>query len=296
MKKLIFTIAFISWGINCFSQTVQSYLDSANMVMVLGDTMKIHYLNKAINLQPNNPELYSKRAYIKQHTRTPDGKKIDHEGAIRDLTEAIKLDSKNSYYYRERALNKFRISNYSGAIIDISKAIEISPENAYYYDLRGGYKEKKNDFYGALSDYTKAIQLAPETCEYYESRGNLYLDLEKFEKAITDYSKGISIAKTSNCFYNSEKIKKHFLSRIYNNRAFCKYVVDDLFGCISDCNMVITLSNDLPSYFSSKDVALIYIGLSKIELGKKEEGCLSLSKAGELGNEQAFEYIKEYCQ
>ena len=30
-------------------------------------------------------------------------------------------------------------------------------------------------------------------------------------------------------------------------------------------------------------------------MGLKSEGCLSLSKAGELGNARAYAVIKEYC-
>ncbi len=37
-------------------------------------------------------------------------------------------------------------------------------------------------------------------------------------------------------------------------------------------------------------------GLCKIKLGEKESGCLDLSKAGELGYDDAYDKIKELCQ
>lgn len=36
-------------------------------------------------------------------------------------------------------------------------------------------------------------------------------------------------------------------------------------------------------------------GICNNFLGLKENGCLDLSKAGELGHEEAYEAIKEYC-
>lgn len=295
MKNLFLINFVILFYVNCFSQTVQSYLDSASMVRVVGDTMKIHYLNKAIKLQPNNPELYLERAYAKEYTRTKYNNGLDHEGAINDLSIAIKLNPKNEVYYERRAYNNFMISNRKEAIVDMSKAIEIAPNNAEYYNSRGQYKEREEDFYGALNDYSKAIELEPKVCYHYKFRGNLYFDLEKFEKANLDYSTGINLAKKKDCFPN-EIQEKMFLSELYKNRALCKYILEDLYGCISDCNTLLKISKDFTLLSTYKEDAFIYIGLSKIELGKKEEGCLSLSKAGELGSENAFEYIKEFCK
>jgi hypothetical protein len=42
--------------------------------------------------------------------------------------------------------------------------------------------------------------------------------------------------------------------------------------------------------------SLFFIGLSHINNGDKDEGCIYLSKAGELGYLKAFEAIKKNCQ
>ena len=39
-----------------------------------------------------------------------------------------------------------------------------------------------------------------------------------------------------------------------------------------------------------------YFYFSKLKLGQKESGCLDLSRAGELGYNEAYEAIKKYCQ
>ena len=36
-------------------------------------------------------------------------------------------------------------------------------------------------------------------------------------------------------------------------------------------------------------------GVCKINLGNKDSGCLDLSRAGELGSENAYEFIADLC-
>jgi hypothetical protein len=42
-------------------------------------------------------------------------------------------------------------------------------------------------------------------------------------------------------------------------------------------------------------LAYYHRGLAKILSGQKDNGCLDLSKAGDLGLAEAYESIKEYC-
>ena len=57
---------------------------------------------------------------------------------------------------------------------------------------------------------------------------------------------------------------------------------------IQDFNLAIELNP------KSSD-AYLYRGMSKIDLGDKEGGCLDYSKAGELGNTNAYNLIKRNC-
>jgi len=59
-------------------------------------------------------------------------------------------------------------------------------------------------------------------------------------------------------------------------------------GSIQDFNKTIELNPKLTEAYSGR-------GVAKIVLGQKDSGCLDLSKAGELGFEKAYQYIKEYC-
>ena len=57
---------------------------------------------------------------------------------------------------------------------------------------------------------------------------------------------------------------------------------------ISDFIKAIEINpNDAEAYYNR--------GIAKIKLGQKDSGCLDLSKAGELGDSQAYEAIKDLC-
>jgi tetratricopeptide (TPR) repeat protein len=74
----------------------------------------------------------------------------------------------------------------------------------------------------------------------------------------------------------------------YFNRAFDKANLEDDRGAIDDYSKAIELNpNDTMAYYNR--------GISKLILGQKDEGCVDLSKAGELGYYEAYDMIKKFC-
>ena len=74
----------------------------------------------------------------------------------------------------------------------------------------------------------------------------------------------------------------------YFNRAHDKLALEDFRGAIADFNKAIELNPNYAEAYSSR-------GLSKLSLHQKDEGCMDLSKAGELGYYEAYDMIKKYC-
>jgi len=74
----------------------------------------------------------------------------------------------------------------------------------------------------------------------------------------------------------------------YFNLGYAKSGLKDYKGAIQDLNKAIELN---PKFAD----AYINRGIAKITSGQKDDGCLDLSKAGELGYAEAYEAIKEYC-
>jgi tetratricopeptide (TPR) repeat protein len=67
-----------------------------------------------------------------------------------------------------------------------------------------------------------------------------------------------------------------------------KFRLKDYRGAIADYTKAIELNPKYAEAYHNR-------GLSKINFGQKDNGCLDLSKAGELGLEQAYEAIKNLC-
>ena len=63
----------------------------------------------------------------------------------------------------------------------------------------------------------------------------------------------------------------------------------DYNGAIKDYNLAIEIN---PKFSR----AYYHRGLTKLILDQKDSGCLDLSKASELGDAEAYDAIKKYCQ
>jgi len=157
--------------------------------------------------------------------------------------------------------------------------------------------------------------------------------LELYEDAIFDFTKAINnspnkLFEEANFIKNNGKIEEMTYFPINFNtddafyyRAICKKELKDYRGAISDFDKIELKFNKSAEFYLKRGGAKYYLekyadakldftkslsiekssytyfgrGICNIFLGLKESGCLDLSKAGELGHEQAYEAIKEYC-
>ena len=71
--------------------------------------------------------------------------------------------------------------------------------------------------------------------------------------------------------------------------AIVKYNAEDYLGAIEDLTIAIKIKPDFAAAYNVR-------GSAKVKLGQSSAGCLDWNKAGELGNEKAYDLFKEYCQ
>ena len=90
--------------------------------------------------------------------------------------------------------------------------------------------------------------------------------------AIMDFNKAIEIEPTALAYFLRGLSKNH---------------LEDYRGCIADMTKAIEIEPFGKAYLSR--------GVAKIIIGQKESGCLDLSKAGELGEEEAYNGIRKLC-
>ena len=115
-----------------------------------------------------------------------------------------------------------------------------------------------------------------QTAEEYFNQANAKDDLKDYKGAIADYTKAIELDPT--------------YVDAYYNRGNAKCRSQDYKGAIVDYSKAIELD---PSY--TKAYTYISRGVAKYYSSDTDGACLDWNKAGELGEADAYDRIKEYC-
>lgn len=160
------------------------------------------------------------------------------------------------------------------ALLYLNKVIELESTNSSAFFLRGNIKDSFDDRHGAMKDYNVAIERNPKFADAFFARGNVKMKLQDYYGAIADYSSAIAL--------NENYIDAYF------NRGKAKQFLQAYEDAINDCTKIIQLN---PKNFDAYNMR----GILRIEFGDLKNGCLDLSKAGELGDLKAYETIKERC-
>jgi tetratricopeptide (TPR) repeat protein len=100
----------------------------------------------------------------------------------------------NAKEYIERAeIKYFRENNFDGAIADLTEAIRLEPDNPFTYCRRGMIYRRKNELDTAIADFTKAIQLEPKEGSFYFERGGTYIFKENNTLAVSDLEMAVKL-------------------------------------------------------------------------------------------------------
>jgi len=174
----------------------------------------------------------------------------------------------------QRAREFYEKRDYMEAVVYLNRAIETDARYAPAYLLRGTIKTEFEDFHGAMKDYNQAVDLQPKLVEGFFERGNVKMKLQDFYRAIADFTSAIAL--------NENHIEAYF------RRGKAKQFLQAYEDAINDCSKIISIN--------PKNVDAWHMrGLLRIDFGDLKNGCLDLSKAGELGDVKAYEIIKEKC-
>ena len=176
--------------------------------------------------------------------------------------------------------------------------------------LIAGYKALENKDYLIARQYLdKAILNNSNGTLAYLYRGIANMRSKKLEQAESDFKTVINFDKSNDEAYNNLGVIKCHLkedcshsivyfnqaiqlnpenSQYFCNRGFAKQKLEDYRGAIIDYNLAIKYKQDYGYAFFNR-------GLTKILSKDLDGGCLDLSKAGELGEIDAYQLIKQLC-
>ena len=112
--------------------------------------------------------------------------KGDYDRSIADYDQAIKLKpSAETYFNRGNAhLGK---SHYDHAIGDYNQAIKLKPDFAAAFDNRCWARAVVGILKPALADCKQALRLMPNNPTTLDSRGFVFLKMTNFDAAVSDY-------------------------------------------------------------------------------------------------------------
>ena len=176
--------------------------------------------------------------------------------------------------YTQKGRDLLEKREYVEALVNLNKAIELDPNYSAAYYLRGNIKDNFEDRHGAMKDYNLAIEKNPKFADALYARGNVKMKLQDYYGAVDDYSAAIAL--------NENYVEAYF------SRGKAKQFLQAYQDAINDCTKIIQINPKNSAAYSMR-------GILRIEFGDTKNGCLDLSKAGELGDLQAYELIQEKC-
>lgn len=185
---------------------------------------------------------------------------------VSDAQSAKDLTQKGRELYEKR--------EFTESLLNLNKALELDPNYAPAYFMRGNIKDNFDDRHGAMKDYNRAIEKNPKFGDAFLARGNVKMKLMDYYGAIADFTSCIS--------FNENDVQAYF------NRGKAKQFLLAYEDAINDCSKIIQIN-------PTNHDAFFMRGVLRIEFGDIKNGCLDLSKAGELGDLKAYEMIKERC-
>jgi tetratricopeptide (TPR) repeat protein len=182
--------------------------------------------------------------------------------------------AQNAKDLTQKGRELYEKNEFMESLMNLNKAIEVDPSFSAAYYLRGNIKDKFEDRHGAMKDYNTAVEKSPKFADAFFARGNVKMKLQDYYGAIADYTSAITI--------NENYIEAYF------NRGRAKQFLLAYEDAINDCSKIIQINpSNIDAYYMR--------GILRINFGDLKNGCLDLSKAGEMGDLRAYESIKEKC-
>ncbi|WP_201987153.1 tetratricopeptide repeat protein [Hymenobacter rubidus] len=151
-----------------------------------------------------------------------------------------------------------------------------------YSSSLGDSYENKREYFKAIQHYTNAIEFGYDNELPYNSRGRCKTFLSDFRGAILDFDSALAKFSEKNDFYYS----------ILNRRTYAKGALKRYAEVITDATNSINSAKDK----SLRAYAYYLRGDAKHELKNNAGACLDWSKAGELGEEEVYAMIKQFCK
>ena len=171
-----------------------------------------------------------------------------------------------------RGVTQSLIKQYTNAVNTLTQAIEANPSNPFLYLNRSTTRAEMIDFISSIDNSYQRITIDSDPANRLHNRGSRQYN---YDDAIEDINKAIKL------FPN--------FAHAYYNRANLHTISNQLPEAYDDYTKAIELNPNFGEAYYNR-------GLVQIFMKDTRKGCLDLSKAGELGIENAYEVLRFYTE
>ena len=242
----------------------------AGMYIDKGDTTNaMQDMDKAIELNPKDPNMFFSRGRIK-------AKMNDHEGAEQDFSLAISLNPGMINAYLARSVEKRALKKYESAFRDIFMASKYDSMNPKVYCSFGNLFIAVKDYGNAITGFTKAISLQRNYAEAYNNRAYAKVLSGDFAGAISDCDSALRI------------MKKIPSAITYNNMGQAYRELNQLDSALKYFNKAIDINKNFAQGYFER-------GRAKQKNNDLNGACEDWKKASGLGYVDSTNLSKRYC-
>lgn len=143
------------------------------------------YLEQAVNQDPNNSDLYVRRATVRRDMG-------NHQGAVEDLMLALATDSRNA-----RAINMlvdYGNINYPAVMVGLTDVIRQAPNVGMYPYLRATIAEHHGHYKAALSDFEYILERNLYNYQgIYRSMAECLFAMGRFDEALEKVDRALEM-------------------------------------------------------------------------------------------------------
>jgi tetratricopeptide (TPR) repeat protein len=186
-----------------------------------------------------------------------------------------------------------RNGDYEKAFDSYDSAISIDPDYPeVYYHIGKLFFERENNL-KSVENLSKAIDLGRKDFKVFLLRGMVKYNLGDYRGSDLDYLRAFEVANTKSSFFQvseggNDAVDDKNFSDLFLKMGMNKTQLQDYARAIEDYNKALF-------YDEKNSKALFLRGAIRVQYNAVNDGCLDLSRAGELGNEMAYDFIKKYC-
>ncbi len=244
------------------------------MLMALERRYENRLMDEFIGSTPVPVELIASKEHKNINTS---GYEYQIEKSVKELThsnlDSAQKDSEIGRLMFAQAIIEGEKNQYNSALSLYDKAIRNEPSQTFYYINRGALQAEMIDFISSMESNVQILTLDNSRTARARVQDKSYQRYD-YTSAIHDMNKAVNLMPS-------------FPFTYYNlGNLYC--LSGDLPESINQYTKALDLYPVMGEAYYNRGLVLIY-------LKDKAKGCIDLSKAGELGIQDAYAVIKKYC-